>query len=380
MATVQDIIDFVADQMQNNNSGYKIKVRGFVRTVWNEIKYLNDWSWNYREGYLFSTIARYKTGTVAMANGSTSVTGTGTTFTTSMVGRKFRITGDTSDYIIAQVASATSLIIDRIYTGTTGTGLSFDIYQSCYFISGDFDSIYYLYQEYSPLKLTEFSEKDFYSTYPSPMLIGTPQKYFVQHSVIGNFWIAPGKLSFKSTGSDSNKTVIVRGLSDNVETFETVTLKTDGGGIVSTSKSYNYIGKISKETTENLITVTLPGIDGLASGLTFNLGPEVSESKFTKVALHPFPENTLDIFGSYKRNPYVLSQPTDTVPDILETAIKLGALSLALAEDENFAESRVKKLEKEQAIARAIGNPAKSSDARPRFTINWNSMYDRRQY
>lgn len=54
----------------------------------------------------------YTTGTVAVASDGT-VTGTGTTFTSDMVGRGFKAAGHTKWYRVKQVNSATSLIIEK---------------------------------------------------------------------------------------------------------------------------------------------------------------------------------------------------------------------------------------------------------------------------
>lgn len=66
------------------------------------------------------------TGTVAVTNGSTTVTGTGTTFTTQApVGAWVTITTDGVSYPVAAVTSNTSLTLAQPYQGTTGTGLTY---------------------------------------------------------------------------------------------------------------------------------------------------------------------------------------------------------------------------------------------------------------
>jgi len=75
------------------------------------------------------SIADYTTGTVsAVTNGATTVTGSGTTWTSQMAGRWLRITdsdtantGDGHWYQILSVASTTSLTLVRAYAGTTIT-------------------------------------------------------------------------------------------------------------------------------------------------------------------------------------------------------------------------------------------------------------------
>lgn len=379
MRTLQEVIDFVSDQMQNTNIGYQAKLLGFVKTIWDEVRFMHDWSWNYREGFLFRTVAAYSDGTVAVTNGSVAIVGTDTTFTSSMVGRKFRVQGDTSEYVVIDYTDATNITLDRAFTGTTDSSVSYDIYQPSYYLAGDFEAIYYIYQENSGIRLKEWSERDFYTHHPTPMSKGTPELYYLQRGPIGNVWLGTGLLSFSVDGTaNTGKQVTVRGVSDNVETYEVLTLNATQA--ISTTNSYSYISKISKEVTTTPVTITLPDALGQASGNTFALGPETTNSDFQKITLWDYPSEAIDMRGSYKRNPYTLSQLTDTVPDILDSAIKLGTWALALNEDEQYVESTRKNLEYRQAIARAIGLPVKSSHARLRLTLPRRGIYDRRYY
>jgi uncharacterized repeat protein (TIGR01451 family) len=63
------------------------------------------------------------TGTVEVSNGSTLVTGTGTTFSNYSTGQAITIAG--VPYTIASVTSDTSLTLTTNYTGTTGSGRSY---------------------------------------------------------------------------------------------------------------------------------------------------------------------------------------------------------------------------------------------------------------
>lgn len=74
----------------------------------------------------------YSTGTVAVATGTGVVTGTGTTFTASMVGAPFKAAGHTKWYRVATYTSATSITIIDLdgvaYTGgTIGAGATYTI-------------------------------------------------------------------------------------------------------------------------------------------------------------------------------------------------------------------------------------------------------------
>jgi hypothetical protein len=71
--------------------------------------------------FLFGSVVE-STGTVTVANGSGSVTGTGTQFSDEHVGQKLYFTGDSAVYTISAVASATGLTITPVKSGAVTGG------------------------------------------------------------------------------------------------------------------------------------------------------------------------------------------------------------------------------------------------------------------
>ena len=72
----------------------------------------------------------YTTGTIdAVANGSTTVTGSGTSWTSAMAGRYLQITSDGYWYKIASVTNSTTLELDIPYEGTTLTSPAGEAYR-----------------------------------------------------------------------------------------------------------------------------------------------------------------------------------------------------------------------------------------------------------
>lgn len=69
----------------------------------------------------------YSVGTVAVTSGSSTVTGTGTTWTDSMEGRSFFVREFARMYTIKTVSSSTSLTLTENYDGDDGTGKSYAI-------------------------------------------------------------------------------------------------------------------------------------------------------------------------------------------------------------------------------------------------------------
>lgn len=73
-------------------------------------------------------MAQYKTGTVTVTNGSSTVTGSGTLFSGNVAaGDLFTVVGDNAWYEVAAVGSDTSLTLAANYAGTTGSGKSYAI-------------------------------------------------------------------------------------------------------------------------------------------------------------------------------------------------------------------------------------------------------------
>ncbi len=72
-------------------------------------------------------IAYYDTGTVTVTNGSATVTGVGTTWTSAMVGKMFRIKGDRTLYRIFSVGAVTTITLEEVYQGQGASTASYEI-------------------------------------------------------------------------------------------------------------------------------------------------------------------------------------------------------------------------------------------------------------
>lgn len=94
------------------------------------------------------SISDYSDGTVSVTNSSTTVTGTGTTFTSDMVGKRIRIGDDTKFYTVSAFVSATEITLSSSYIGETRSGESYRI-----FISFD-DEKWDLKADYMTIKCT----------------------------------------------------------------------------------------------------------------------------------------------------------------------------------------------------------------------------------
>jgi len=97
-------------------------------------KFEHDWL---RSVSYITLQASYNTGTVAVTNLSSTVTGTGTTWTSAMTGMKFTIASTNEIYTFTYV-SATSGTISPVYQGATNGSTSYSIFQDTYELASDY--------------------------------------------------------------------------------------------------------------------------------------------------------------------------------------------------------------------------------------------------
>jgi hypothetical protein len=116
-------------------------MRGVVQAineVVDEFRLKSTWSFWFKES-TFRSIAEYTTGTVSATQDSTSITGSGTTWTSAMTGRKIRI-GNTESYTFTYVG-ATSGTISPAYVGESVSDKTYSIFQDLYAVNSDVDTI-----------------------------------------------------------------------------------------------------------------------------------------------------------------------------------------------------------------------------------------------
>jgi len=100
---------------------------------------LSSWPWAALRGvsYVY-TKGTYSTGTVSVSSGSTTVTGSGTTWTSSHEGMFIRFGDERYYYTISSVGGNTSLTISPAYQGTSDlSSSSYTIFQHIYSLSSD---------------------------------------------------------------------------------------------------------------------------------------------------------------------------------------------------------------------------------------------------
>jgi hypothetical protein len=125
-----ELLRSVNDPIQRANV---FDARQAINDSYREVTQFADWQC-LLDRYDIPMVTAYTTGTVTVTPGSTTVTGSGTTWVTTWYNRKIMLTGDPSEKEIAVVNSPTQLTLRYPYNGslTTYTGLSYTIYQDTY--------------------------------------------------------------------------------------------------------------------------------------------------------------------------------------------------------------------------------------------------------
>lgn len=156
----------------------EIVVKQALNDVLQEICQASNFSWLYGDSS-FITAKPYETGTVSVTEGSATITGSGTTWSSAMVGRKFYCGNAT--YEIATFVSTTSMTLTTVYAGDSASGATYKIYQDQYSLASDVEDVLAMRQENWPSKIQKVGIEVLDNYYPQRNSFGYPCVY----SIIG---------------------------------------------------------------------------------------------------------------------------------------------------------------------------------------------------
>ena len=149
-----------------------------------------------------------------------------------------------------------------------------------------------------------------------------------------------------SSASDTSITAQIRGISDAVETYETITI--NGTSTVNTANSYTQIKGISfSKAREGYITVTSN------SGAVTNavIPREMMDTRFKLAKFHYVPTATATINMPYIIKPFPLSQDYDYPLLDVSDLIELGAISDCLKYKRQYSKAQTYELMFTQGLA-----------------------------
>jgi hypothetical protein len=113
------------------------QAQAFVKDAFQEFAERREWSWLIRNS-TFAPPNLINTGTATATPNTANVTGSGTNWNQTLIGRQFRFGIYTPIYTISAVNSATSLVLDQPWIGQQQITQSYLIYQAYYPTPADF--------------------------------------------------------------------------------------------------------------------------------------------------------------------------------------------------------------------------------------------------
>ena len=125
------------------------QLKAWINDTIQRLAGMRNWP-SYRKPYYIGLTAPYTTGTVTVTNESATVTGSGTSWASGMVGQEFFTGADGGRvYQITAVGGTTSLTLSQTFLGTSGASQTYSIRYVRYGMASDFDRPYGgLYDEF----------------------------------------------------------------------------------------------------------------------------------------------------------------------------------------------------------------------------------------
>jgi hypothetical protein len=125
--TLTQAQQFLQDYDRSNGSarGARIYIK-IVNDALRELYSMGEFDFSTRSTRL-TFAAPYDTGTVSISAAGTAVTGSGTTFTSAMVGRFIRFNGEAEQYRITAYGSATGITVETYLGSTSLSGVTYVI-------------------------------------------------------------------------------------------------------------------------------------------------------------------------------------------------------------------------------------------------------------
>ncbi len=260
---------------------------GLDRATMTDLPYLMN-------GGFITTIAPYTTGTVTATNGSKTIAGSGTTFTSVMVGRKIRVNSENAYYRISAFVSITEVTLEAAYQGTTQSGASYSLYKDEYKLPADLDVYKVMRQIENGVALVGMDATAFDILAPAASSQGDP-----------NYEILVGtKLDTYTTGTLSGtvNTAVLTGVGTSWLSVEGLSK----GTRITISTTVYTVKSVDSDTQITLYEKLSATVSG--SAYTLRLDNYIMQ-------LHQIPDSAQNIYFRYQRIPDLLVNDED-VPDL----------------------------------------------------------------
>lgn len=165
------------DQTQTDTD---TRIKEWINQAYQEVSSFYNWPWLTKRGTI-QTLPDITTGTVSVANNSTSITFSSAPSISVQDQFQFQVAEDTDWYnITTHIASNTAATLDVPYLGTTNGTASYKVRKVVYSLPSDLDRLMFMRQTDGDRKLDEVEPRTFFQNIPDPNTTSSPSVYYFQ--------------------------------------------------------------------------------------------------------------------------------------------------------------------------------------------------------
>jgi hypothetical protein len=320
--TYKDLQDEVKRRATIDQAGtqFEVAVKNIINTSLFRVSREGLWR-QLRRKTTFDTVGTYTTGSGGgtFTNGSKSITMVGATFITDniRIGRRIKLQGDSTEFVIKTITGETTLTIDQNYGGTTisGTGTYSILGQEEYNLPVQSNHRLFLWHEGfgSPQMLRYMTDQDFYRFGISNTSEQTATHYRMWGiNMVDEQPTAASVISISSSStSDTNIPVTVFGTVSGFPDSETITSNaSDGTTAVAGLKSFSSVERIVKSSS-SVGRITATSNTGNVTVSVLPVGDSTAGITYSKIQLHPLPNAVIPINVQYYKEPFRLVNDGD---------------------------------------------------------------------
>jgi hypothetical protein len=229
-------------------------------------------------------------------------------------GRSIKFSGSGEYYDIRSITGNTTLTIDKIWSASTTTNMSWEILpQAEYNLpiqSGH--RMFMWHEDYGyPYKLEYLTDQDFVEEGYDRTEKGTPTAYRMWgEDMVIEQPKQSGKLTvFSTSGADTNINITVFGVSGGYPSYEIIT--TNGATVVTGSVLFSSVERVTKDASSSGRIGIYADAQTSTTVAVLPLGDTTGGILYRKVKLYPLPDSVFPINVQYYKDPYRLVNDGD---------------------------------------------------------------------
>jgi len=318
MLTYKDLQDECKRRALRNQSGtvFDTAVKNIINTSLFRISRECPWRVMRKINHFDTITSSTGTAGATATTSSTTVTLSGATMLTDDVhiGRSIKLSGSGEYYDIRSITGNTTLTIDKVWSASTTTNMSWEIYpQEEYNLPIQAGHRMFLWHEdYGyPYKLEYVPDQEFVEEGYDRWEKGTPTSYRMWgEDMVIQQPKQTGVLTVFSTNSgDTGINITIFGVSGGYPSYEIIT--TNGATAVTGGVSFSSVERVIKDASTSGRIGVYADANTSTTVAVMPLGDTTAGILYRKVKLNPLPDSVFPINVQYYKDPYRLVNDGD---------------------------------------------------------------------